>query len=246
MVWCWQTRDECISGAFCRRVPKPAHDGFTFVSPDTGSTSCCTATVVLGVCDAVARPLLQNFKQFNGHYGCSFCLDAGQLVEKGNGRVRVYQLSENMTMRTNDSVTELADEAVAKKQQTCLGVKGPSLLHLLPQFDIVRGMVPDYMHCICLGVVRQMAVLWFDGKNHDEHFYIGKAVGTVDIRLFSIKPPCNISRTPRSITQLKFWKAHEWLAWLLYYSLPVLKDILPSRFYNHWALMVDYFYFTWT
>lgn len=32
---------------------------------------------------------------------------------------------------------------------------------------------------------------------------------------------------------------HEWLAWLLYYSLPVLKDVLPAAYYANWALLVD-------
>jgi hypothetical protein len=81
--------------------------------------------------------------------------------------------------------------------------------------------------------------LWFDSKNHNEPFYIGRATALVDKRLLAITPPCSLSRTPRSLACLKFWKAHEWLAWLLYYSLIVLKDILPSAYYNHWAIMVD-------
>jgi hypothetical protein len=38
---------------------------------------------------------------------------------------------------------------------------------------------------------------------------------------------------------LRYWKAHEWLAWLLYYSLPVLKNILPTDYYNHWGILVE-------
>ena len=48
--------------------------------------------VILGLicCDSVACPLLQNFKQFNGMFGCSFCLHPGTNVAKGRGTVHAY------------------------------------------------------------------------------------------------------------------------------------------------------------
>lgn len=215
-----------------------ASEGFVYTCSVTGNTVCCKVKVVVGICDAVARPLLQNFMQFNARYGCGFCFDSGERVDKGNGQVNAYPFNKDMMLRSSNSVVDLAAETLRTKQP-CLGVKGPSLLSLLPQFDVVRGMVPDYMHCICLGVVRQVANLWFDSKNHDEQFYIGRSAAVVDARLMAIKPPSSLSRTPRSISHMKFWKAHEWLAWLLYYSLPVIKDIVQSSYYNHWAILVD-------
>jgi len=212
--------------------------GFHWLCPATKQRFSCTATVVVGICDAVARPLMQNLKQFNGHYGCGYCFDVGISVEKGSGRTTVYPFNADMTLRTCDNMDPLVKKAVQTKQP-CKGVKGPSQLQLLPMFDIIRGMVPDYMHCVCLGVARQVAALWFDSKNHEEPYYIGKSVKTVDCRLLAIKPPCSVSRTPRSIANMKFWKAHEWLVWLLYYSLPAVKGILASYYYEHWAILVD-------
>ena len=34
-----------------------------------------------------------------------------------------------------------------------------------------------------------------------------------------------------------YFLASELCSWLLYYSLPVLKDILPNRYYLHFALL---------
>ena len=34
-----------------------------------------------------------------------------------------------------------------------------------------------------------------------------------------------------------YFSASELCSWLLYYSLPVLKDILPNRYYLHFALL---------
>ena len=214
-----------------------AEKGFSCFIPESGIRISCKATVVVGVCDAVARPLMQNFKQYNGHYGCGFCLNPGEMVERGNGRTRVY-LKNDMLLRTIENTRAFVLETI-ETDYSCMGVKGPSLLSNLPHFDIIHSMVPDYMHCICLGVVRQMANLWFDTKNHDEPFYMGTQVSSIDSQLLAIKPPCSLSRTPRSLSLLKFWKAHEWLSWLLYYSLPVLRNILPAIYYSHWALLVD-------
>ena len=147
-------------------------------------------------------------------------------------------MNKDMILGSSENTRAFVLEAT-ETQTACMGVKGPSLLSLLPHFDIIHGMVPDYMHNICLGTVRQMANLWFDTKNHEEPFYIGKSVNTIDSQLLTIKPPCSLSRTPRSVSLLKFWKAHEWLAWLLYYSLPVLCNILPTIYYSHWALLVE-------
>lgn len=50
--------------------------------------------------DSVARPL-QNFKQFNGDFGCSFCLQKGTLVERGQGKARVYPFEEAVDLRSD-------------------------------------------------------------------------------------------------------------------------------------------------
>lgn len=36
----------------------------------------------------------------------------------------------------------------------------------------------------------------------------------------------------------KFWKAHKWYIWLFYYSLPVLKGVLPEPLLKHWSKLV--------
>ena len=40
-----------------------------------------------------------------------------------------------------------------------------SLLQILPQFDIVKGVPVDYIHCVLLGLVRKLLRLWFDRQS---------------------------------------------------------------------------------
>jgi hypothetical protein len=39
--------------------------------------------------------MVQGIKQFNGKYGCSWCLHPGQQVDKGNGKVRIYSAQKH-------------------------------------------------------------------------------------------------------------------------------------------------------
>ena len=74
-------------------------------------------------------------------------------------------------------------------------------------------------------------------KNHDQEYYIGRKADVVNKRLEAIRPPTEIHRAPRSLSERHYWKASEWWAFLLY-SLVVLQRVLPVRFLNHYFLYV--------
>lgn len=77
----------------------------------------------------------------------------------------------------------------------------------LPGFSIPLGVSIDYMHGVCLGVVKTLVGLWFDSSNSSKKWYCGHLVHQVDSRLLSIKPPSAITRVPRSInSHRKHWK----------------------------------------
>lgn len=59
-----------------------------------------------------------------------------------------------------------------EEKKSIRGVKGPSPLINLPHFPICWGFPPDFMHCLLLGVVRQLADLWFSSPATNP-FYIG-------------------------------------------------------------------------
>ena len=45
---------------------------------------------LLAPVDSVARPAIQNIKQFNGKHGCSYCIISGESVPYGKGYTQVY------------------------------------------------------------------------------------------------------------------------------------------------------------
>ncbi|KAL1444443.1 hypothetical protein MTO96_029864 [Rhipicephalus appendiculatus] len=187
-----------------------------------------------GVADAPARALMQNMVQYNGYFGCGWCLHPGESVE---GTVKYPASASTFPDRSKDAVMmdmkEANDTGVYKR-----GVKGPSPLINLPAFDIVWSFSPDYMHCVLLGVTRQVMELWLSSVGAP--YYIGspQLLQEIDERLCCIKPPQCIPRLPRSVQLRKYWKAVEWQQWLLYFGLVCLDGILPVRYLNHFSLLV--------
>ena len=47
---------------------------------------------------------------------------------------------------------------------------------ILKNFDLANGFVPDWMHGVCLGVVKKMLSLWLNTANRMDLFYIGNKV----------------------------------------------------------------------
>ena len=186
--------------------------------------------------DSPARAIVRNVKQYNGMNGCDWCEFEGVTVPNNNGPpVRYYPHRTPVVMRTATKQAEYALEATPTNP--IKGVKGMTYADLLPSFNTVRGTVTDFMHSVCLGVVRQMVDLWFNSKYHCQGYYIGLTVSLIDQRLQLISPPSEIHRSPRSLSHRCYWKASEWRAFI-FYSLVILQGVLPSRYLNHFFLFV--------
>ena len=87
------------------------------------------------------------------------------------------------------------------------GIKGPSWLATIPQFNIIEALSFDYMHIVCLGIVRLVLHLWFDSTHSKQPWYLRCHIKEIDRMLCAITPPDEILRAPRSIEgTLKYWK----------------------------------------
>jgi len=54
-----------------------------------------------------------------------------------------------VALQTHDSFKSQSQPAHHNKNET-------SLLLLIPNFDIIKGMTLDYMHLLCIGVIRSL------------------------------------------------------------------------------------------
>ena len=193
------------------------------------------AILLNGIFDLIAKAPILNMKQFNGEHGCSTCTHPGVSLSRGT-RVYLPSIEPPPLARTHESIMLAAEEAEASGH-TVDGIKGISVLAY--SLDLVDGIPVDYMHAVLEGVTRWLLHAWFNSENHREAFYLGRSARQIDDLLLKQRPPSEFSRPLRSIRKhLKYWKASELHSWLLYYSLPLLMDFLPSLFLHHYSLFV--------
>ena len=191
------------------------------------------AKLVLGVFDLPAKAAVLCCKQYNGEYGCHVCLNPGKRMPNNS---RIYLPQPMYPEKTHNQIT-VGARLAQLTNKSMLGVNGTS--SLAPVLDLVESIPVDYMHCVLEGVTRWLLKAWTDSSYHGSPFYIGRSITQIDTQLLKQKPPQEASRPPRSIKKhMKYWKASELRNWLLYYSLPLLLNVLPPLYWHHYALLV--------
>ncbi len=194
--------------------------------------------------DTIARAPLLGMTQFNGAYGCGFCLTEGKRIAKGRGGVRIYPepFGSNAVpppLRSIEQHVKDVKEAV-KMKKPVRGVVGPTALSALQDFDYIRAQVPEYLHSVCEGVFKLMLNLWTLPKFRKKDWFIGDKSPIIDKRLNEIQPSYEITRThtsPVSVTKLSTWKASMFRSFFLYY-FPILEGLLPTLYFQHLSKLV--------
>lgn len=178
------------------------------------------------VFDAPARAAVQNMMQFNGYHGCSTCKNRGKTEKTSKGGYKMTYPIVEEPLRTHQETLKEACQAELDglSQQV---VKGLSWLFRCPHFDIIRGVTIDYMHTICLGVVKTPLEKWILLKHKKETFSLVGVIDQLDAWLLAMTPPNKVGRLLRSVRDLGDWKASELRAFLLFYGVPCLQDLLP-------------------
>ncbi|KAG8197853.1 hypothetical protein JTE90_024254 [Oedothorax gibbosus] len=113
-----------------------------------------------------------------------------------------------------------------------------SPLSQIPGLGMVTSFVLDYMHLVCLGVTRKLILIWTSGKVPILKLS-SRMVDEISERLkcFSKNVPTEFSRKPRSLREVKRWKATEFRQFLLYTGPVVLKDCVPLAIYQNFLLL---------
>ena len=164
-------------------------------SPDGDITVRCMLFVATA--DLPARAALMNMKQFNGKYACHLCKAEGTAYGQHNIH-RCWPYYQNPEKRTHQDQIKFAKRATQK--QAVVGVKGHSIFAKLTHpFDLVNSFAIDWMHSVCLGVVKYVMQLQLSDGNKDKDFYVGMSKARMTQQLLSIRPPDIVDRLPRSV-----------------------------------------------
>lgn len=177
------------------------------------------------ICDAPARSYLKCIKNHNGYFGCERCIQRGKWL----GRMTFSEL----------------DSPKRKDEDFLHGINTDSsdehIVGISPLIDINIGLVSmfplDYMHLVCLGVVRKLISIWYKGPLPFR--LSGSARQSLNTNLLACAKysPSEFQRKPRALTDIDRWKATEFRSFLLYTGPVVLKDMLRKDYFNHFLCL---------
>lgn len=177
------------------------------------------------IADAPARAFILNHRSHMSAVPCSKCKVSGTL------RSGHYVFNGiNHRLRTDQEYISCIDEEHHKE--------GTSPLSLLP-IGIVSQVPFEYMHLVCLGVMKKLLSAWVQGKYSRLAKLSGISIDRICVRLNIFRKfcPSDFARRPTSLELYSKYKATELRQFLLYTGPIVTRDILDEQLYKHFLLL---------
>ncbi|KAK6191229.1 hypothetical protein SNE40_002965 [Patella caerulea] len=174
------------------------------------------------ICDAPARCFLKCIKGHTGYYACERCTVRGSW----NGRVVYDTVEQDIVPRTDEIFLEMGYQADGHQNN----------ISVLGEYGIkcISNFVLDYMHLVCLGVVKRVLHYLKNGPRQCK--LGGHQISAISAKLKSFQGllPSEFARQPRGLNELERWKATEYRQFLLYTGPVVLKKVLS---YTHFLTL---------
>lgn len=176
------------------------------------------------ICDAPARAFIKGIKSHTGYYGCDKCLQRGIYT---NHRITFPELTA--ACRTDESFRLEANEDhhLTHCPLVDTGV------------DMVAGFPHDYMHLVCLGVMRRLFELWVGTAGSLRTRISSLQASLISDKLLALAHhiPSEFARKPRALNERLRWKATELRQFLLFTGPIVLKGVLLPQVYDNFMLL---------
>ena len=175
------------------------------------------------ICDAPARAFIKGIKGHTAYSGCEKCTQRGVYYKQ-----RVCFLPVSKQLRTDQSF----------RMQEHRGHHNVSSPLLDLQVGLVSQVPLEYMHLVCLGVMRKILNLW-TSSSKTKYKLSRFNVEVISERLRRCKhyTASEFSRKPRGLEELSHWKATEYRQFLLYLGPVVLKGMLEKSYYTHFLCL---------
>lgn len=243
----WQGKGKPPFGQFFRTFVDAMNLLYTHGITITVGDEChhVKLKVLCCIADLPAKAELLNMSYYNGHHACITCEEEGQTVKQGKGHAKCYGYKvhgDRSQTRTHETVLDYMSQGSVKNRSK--GFKGMSALASLQNFNIVNGIVPEYMHAILLGVTKTLITKWFSPSENKKDYFIGNHLKEISKRMSNFKPPAGIERLPRDLEKnYNHFKASELQSWLLYYGFPCVNGFLKDDYLQNFSYLSEAVHF---
>jgi len=180
-------------------------------------------------CDAPAKNFILKTKGHSGFSSCSRCKTVGVFLE---GRVCFPGIIFNK--RTHTEFLNRSDEDYKISDSI-------SVLSEILDLDMVNSFPFDYMHLVCLGVVKKNILLWLGSINNSP---LSVRIPSRSVKLISssllhlkIDFTCDFARIPRSLNEVLRRKATEFWSFILYTGPVVPQSVISKECYDHFICL---------
>lgn len=206
--------------------------------------------LLLCACDLPARTKVQNFKGTNAKFGCPFCFHPGIPTANNRGRTTIRFTKHEATskLRTHSATIKQAQKVVMTNRNkngedgSIHGIKGQSAILLFDDVDVIESFSIDVMHGAALGITKDLVEIWLGLKTIPappyQHYKIKnkRQREILENRINSLRPTSVFKRSPRSIFEIRHFKASELFNLLWYYLRYSIVGLLPTRIVKHFEL----------
>ncbi|CAF0831338.1 unnamed protein product [Brachionus calyciflorus] len=192
---------------------------------------------IFGVFDKPARSLILNTILSSGYFGCIKCYHQGTSVSYKNGFHNIFESNqvENELRDNSKYLEDLANSKVTKSNVN--GIKGETILMKLKFYKTIESTVIDSMHTIFLGVIKKLFRYWFEFSSKEPYSLKNKKK-EINERLQNLRPPSSLNYAPRDISLFNICRSHEFMNFILFYSIPVFYDIMGEKYFSNLILLI--------
>lgn len=178
--------------------------------------------------DAPARAYVICTKYHNSYFGCSKCNVEGEYVNN-----RVVFLQNNAVERNNE------DFINQKYEDYHTGTSPLTRLDI----DMCLNIPLDYMHVVCIGVVKKLIKTWLSSRfrfrlSRNLKFSVSD-INQINEHLLLCQKyiPSEFQRKPGGLDEIDRWKASEFRLFLLYTGPAIIRKKLKLNAYKHFLAL---------
>uniref|UniRef100_A0A8D8SGN3 Transposase domain-containing protein n=1 Tax=Cacopsylla melanoneura TaxID=428564 RepID=A0A8D8SGN3_9HEMI len=170
-------------------------------------------------CDAPAKCYVLCVKGHTGYSSCIKCKTEG--IYKNN-RLCFPDLEVTSPLRSDEEYRSNVDDFH----------NAISPLAQLNQFNFIDNIPFDYMHLVCLGIMKKLILLWHQSKLPCSLQPRKILEISQNLEIYRKFCPSEFARKPRSLDYFKIWKATEYRQFLLYTGFGALENIVTHEIFQ--------------